>query len=135
MNWILPIIALGALAIAATKQQVKKAVEKISVDLKRIKIGLPPKLVLNVFNPAPIRVTITFINIRILYKGIEVVKLQDLETRVMNPGNNEITLTLKPSIEAIRLLFTPKGTARTILVTWEIGTNLYSITGEKQTTI
>jgi len=135
MNWILPIIALGALAIAATKQSVKKAVEKISVSLKRIKIGFPPKLVLDVFNPSPLKVTITFINIRILYKGVEVVKLQDLETRVMNPGANEVTLTLRPSLEAIQLLFTPKGTTRTILVTWEIGTTLYSITGEKSTTL
>jgi len=136
MNLVLPLIAIAALAFAATKQATKKAIEKISVTFKRIKLGLPPKIVLSVFNPTPLKVEITFIRIGISYRGTEVVNLSDLETRVMNPGENELTLTLRPSLEAISLIFRPqKGTPKTIRVNWEIGTKLYSITGEKQTTL
>ena len=136
MNLFLPLIAIAAIAFAATRQATKKAIEKISVTFKRIKLGLPPKIVLSVFNPTPLKVEITFIRIGISYRGTEVVNLSDLETRVMNPGENEITLTLRPSLEAISLIFRPqRGTPKTIRVTWEIGTKLYSITGEKQTTL
>jgi hypothetical protein len=134
MNF-LPLIAIGALIYAATRQGVKKAIEKISVSLKQIKPGLPPKIVLEFLNPTPLKVEITFIKISVTYKGVEVATLSDTNTRVINPGSNDIELTLRPSIQAISLLNVTKGTPRTIGVTWEIGTKLYSITGEKQTTL
>ena len=134
MNF-LPLIAIGALVYAATRQGVKKAIEKISVSLKQIKPGLPPKIVLEFLNPTPLKVEITFIKISVTYKGVEVATLSDTNTRVINPGSNDIELTLRPSIQAISLLNVTKGTPRTIGVTWEIGTKLYSITGEKQTTL
>lgn len=135
MKNLLPLIGIGALIYAATRQATKKAVEKISVSFKAIKPGLPPKIVLEFFNPTPFKIEVTFIKVSITYKGIEVATLSDLNTRIINPGSNDITLTLKPSIQALNLLNTTKGTPRTLGVTWEIGTKLYSITGEKQTTI
>ena len=135
MNLVLPFIAIAALAFAATKQATKKAIEKISVRFKKIIPELPPKIVLSVLNPTPLKVAITFIRIGVSYKDVEVVNLSDLETRVMNPGENEIVLTIRPSLSAISLLFTPKGTPRTIRISWEVATKFYSIKGEKQTTI
>jgi len=132
---LLPLIGIGALIYAATRQATKKAIEKISVSFKKIVPGLPPKIVLEFFNPSPLKVEVTFIKITITYKGVEVATLSDLNTRIINPGSNDITLTLRPSIQALSLLNVPKGTARTLGITWEVGTKLYSITGEKQATI
>jgi len=135
MKNFLPLVAIGALIYAATRQGVKKAIEKISVSFKKIKPGLPPKIVLEFFNPSPLKVEVTFIKVTILYKGVEVATLSDLNTRIINPGSNDIELTLRPSIQALSLLNVTKGTPRTIGITWEVGTKLYSITGEKQTTL
>jgi hypothetical protein len=132
---ILPLIGIGALIYAATRQYTRKAVEKISVTFKKVIPGLPPKIVLDFFNPTQLKVEVTFIRVSISYKGVEVATLSDLNTRIINPGSNEIRLTLKPSIQAIGLLNVTKGTPRTIGITWEVGTKLYSITGEKQTTL
>ena len=131
---ILPAIGLGALLFAALRQQTKKAIEKISVGFDGIKAGWPPKIKLSLFNPTSLKVEIIFIRISIFYKEIEVARLSDTETRVIQPGANKLTLEIKPTLSALALINAPK-CPRIIRVTWEIGTKLYSITGEKSTTL
>lgn len=131
---ILPAVAIGALIFAALKQGTKKAIEQISVTFEGIKPGWPPLIKLNLFNPTSLKVEITYIKISVLYKEIEVATLSTFETRVLNPGNNKIQLELKPSLQALSLINAPAG-PKTIRVTWDIGTKLYSITGEKSTTL
>jgi hypothetical protein len=132
---LLPALGIGALIFAALRQGTKKAIEKISVSFEGIVPGLPPKIKLNFFNPTALKVEVTFIKIVVFYKETEVATLSNFDTRVINPGSNKLTLELKPSLSALSLLNKPKGTARVIRVTWEIGTKLYSITGEKSTTL
>ncbi len=130
-----PLLIIGALVWAATRQSVRKSVEQISVSFKRLKLGLKPKITLEFLNPSNLKIEVTFIKIRIFYKEIEVASLSDFQTRIINPGPNDIELTLRPSLSALELFTIPKKTPRTIKVTWEIATKLYSIKGEKQTTI
>jgi hypothetical protein len=134
-NWILPAVAIGALLFMRTKQGVKKAVEKISVSLDKIKLGFPLKITLNVFNPTDIKTTVTYISGDIRYKGSKVASFSKTESQVVIPGNNKITIELKPSLEALALLKPSPGTPKTISITWEVGTNFYSINGEKSTTL
>jgi hypothetical protein len=134
-NWILPAIAIGALLFMRTKQATKKAIEKISVSLDKIKLGFPLKITLNVFNPTDIKTEVTYITGSISYKGSKVASFSKTETQVVMPGNNKITIELKPSLEALSLLKASPGIPRTISVSWEVGTNFYNITGEKSTTL
>lgn len=131
---ILPAVAIGALIFAALKQGTKKAIEQIAVTFEGIKPGWPPKIKLGIFNPTQLKIEITFIKISVFYKEIEVATLSSFQTRIMNPGNNRLDLDLKPSLSAIALINAPKG-PKVIRVTWEIGTKLYSVTGEKSTTL
>jgi hypothetical protein len=57
------------------------------------------------------------------------------ESQIVLPGNNKITIELKPSLEALSLLKANPTAAKTITVTWEVGTNFYNIAGEKSTTL
>ena len=134
-NWILPAVAIGALLFMRSKQAVKKAVEKISVSLDKIKLGFPLKITLNVFNPTDIKTEVTYISGSISYKGSKVATFSKTESQIVLPGNNKITIELKPSLEALSLLKANPGAAKTITVTWEVGTNFYNITGEKSTTL
>ena len=134
-NWLLPAVAIGALLFMKTKQATKKAIEKISVSLDKIKLGFPLKITLNVFNPTDIKTEVTYITGSISYKGSKVASFSKTETQVVTPGNNKITIELKPSLEALSLLKASPGTPRTISVAWEVGTNFYNITGEKSTTL
>jgi hypothetical protein len=134
-NWILPAVAIGALLFMRTKQAVKKAVEKISVILDKIKIGFPLKITLNIFNPTDLKTTITFISGDIRYKGSKVASFSKTESQVVIPGNNKITIELRPSLEALALLKPSPQAPKTISITWEVGTNFYSVTGEKSTTL
>jgi hypothetical protein len=134
-NWILPTVAIGALLFMKSKQATKKALEKISVSLDKIKLGFPLKITLNVFNPTDIKTEVTYITGDIRYKGNKVATFSKTESQVMVPGNNKITIELKPSLEALALLKPSPGTPKTISVTWEVGTNFYNITGEKSTTL
>jgi hypothetical protein len=134
-NWILPAVAIGALLFMRSKQAVKKAVEKISVSLDKIKLGFPLKITLNVFNPTDIKTEITYITGGISYKGSKVATFSKTESQIVLPGNNKITIELKPSLEALSLLKANPTAAKTITVTWEVGTNFYNIAGEKSTTL
>lgn len=132
---LLPIIGIGALILGALKQSAKKAIDQISVTIAGIIPGLPPKIKINLFNPTGIKAEITYVKIQIAYKGQEIATLSNLETRYINPGDNKITFELKPSLGAIGLLNVPKGTKRTISITWQVGTKLYEVKGEKSTTL
>jgi LEA14-like dessication related protein len=132
---ILPIIGIGALIVAALRQYTRKAVDQISVEFRGVNFKLPPVVRLNVFNPTPLKVEVTYIKIQIRYKGVTIADLNNFDTRIMQPGNNAINLSLRPSIEAIKLISMPKGSPRTFGVSYQIGTKLYQISGENQTTI
>jgi len=132
---LLPALGIGALIFAALRQGTKKAIEKISVTFEGIKVGLPPKIKIGIFNPTSLKVEITFIKISVFYKETEVATLSNFDTRLINPGQNSLQLDLKPSLSAIGLLNKTKGTPRVIRVTWEVGTKLYSVTGEKSATL
>jgi long-subunit fatty acid transport protein len=134
-NWILPAVAIGALLFMRSKQAVKKAVEKISVSLDKIKLGFPLKITLNIFNPTDLKTTITYITGDIRYKGNKVATYSKTESQVITPGNNKIEIELKPSLEALALLKKTPNAPKTISVTWEVGTNFYNISGEKSTTL
>jgi len=134
-NWVLPAIAIGALLFMKTKQGVKKAIEKVSVSLDKIKLGFPLKITLNIFNPTDIKTEITYITGDIRYKGSKVASFSKTESQIVTPGNNKITIELKPSLEALALLKPNPGTPKTISITWEVGTSFYNITGEKSTTL
>lgn len=136
MKSILPLIAIGALVIAFTKQQTKKAIEKIQVSFGSVKWGWPIKLNLKIENPTALKVQITYIKGVIQYKGVTVADFKKMDTQVMQPGTNSITLEISPSVEALALLKkSKKQEPRKISIAWEVGTSLYSITGEKSTTI
>ena len=130
----LPLLGIGALIFAAMRQGTKKAIEQIAVSFEGIKPGWPPKIKLSIFNPTQLKVEITFIKISVFYKEIEVATLSSFQNRVMNPGNNRLDLDLKPSLSAIALINAPKG-PKVVRVSWEIGTKLYSVTGEKSATL
>jgi hypothetical protein len=134
-NWILPAVAIGALLFMRTKQGVKKAIEKVSVSLDKIKLGFPLKITLNIFNPTDIKTEITYITGDIRYKGSKVASFSKTESQIVTPGNNKITIELKPSLEALTLLKPNPGAPKTISITWEVGTSFYNITGEKSTTL
>jgi len=134
-NWLLPAVAIGALLFMRTKQATKKAIEKISVSLDKIKLGFPLKITLNIFNPTDIKTEVTYITGDIRYKGNKLATFSKTESQVIVPGNNKITVELKPSLEALALLKPSPGTPKIISVTWEVGTNYYNITGEKSTTL
>jgi hypothetical protein len=134
-NWILPAVAIGALLFMRSKQAVKKAVEKVSVSLDKIKLGFPLKITLNIFNPTDLKTTITYITGDIRYKGNKVATYSKTESQVITPGNNKIEIELKPSLEALALLKKTPNAPKTISVTWEVGTNFYNISGEKSTTL
>jgi hypothetical protein len=136
MKSILPLLAIGAFIFAVTKQETKKALEKVSVSFGKIKWGWPIKLTLKIENPTALKVEITFIRGSIKYKGTEVAKFRKTDSQIMNPGTNEVTLEISPSVEALALLKkSEKQAPRVISINWEVGTSLYSITGEKSTTI
>lgn len=130
----LPLLGIGALIFAALKQGTKKAVEQIKVSFDGIKKGWPPQIKLSIFNPTQLKLEITFIKISVFYKEIEVATLSSFETRIMQPGNNKLALDIKPSLSAIALINAPAG-PKIVRVTWEIGTKLYSVTGEKSATL
>jgi len=130
----LPLLGIGALIFAAMRQGTRKAVQQITVNFEGIRAGWPPKIKLSIFNPTQLRVEITFIRISVFYKQIEVATLSSFQTRIMNPGQNKLDLDLRPSVSAIALINAPKG-PKVIRVTWEIGTKLYSVTGEKSTSL
>ena len=134
-NWILPAVAIGALLFMRTKQSVKKAIEKVSVSLDKIKLGFPLKITLNVFNPTPVKTEITYITGDIRYKGNKVANFSKTETQIVLPGNNKITIELRPSLEALALLKPNPTAPKTISITWELGTAFYNVTGEKSTTL
>jgi hypothetical protein len=134
-NWLFPAVAIGALLFMRTKQATKKAIEKISVSLDKIKLGFPLKITLNIFNPTDIKTEVTYITGDIRYKGNKLATFSKTESQVIVPGNNKITVELKPSLEALALLKPSPGTPKIISVTWEVGTNFYNITGEKSTTL
>lgn len=132
---ILPLIGIGALIFGALRQSARKAIDQISVSITGIVPGLPPKIKFNLFNPTSIKAEVTYIKIQILYKNQEVATLSNLETRYIAPGDNKLTLELKPSLGAIGLLSVPKSTKRTITIKWQVGTRFYEVTGEKSSTI
>jgi len=134
-NWILPAVAIGALLFMRSKQAVKKAVEKLSVSLDSVTPSFPLKITLKIFNPSDIKAEITYISGQVFYKGYEVATFSKTESQVMVPGNNKITLTIKPSLGALNLLVPHPKEPKTILIKWEVGTNFYNITGEKSYTL
>ena len=134
-NWILPAVAIGTLLFMRSKQATKKAIERISVSLDKVVPSFPLKITLKIFNPTDIKTEITYISGSVTYKGFEVATFGKTESQVMVPGNNKITLEVKPSLGALNLLKPHPNEPRTISVKWEIGTNFYNITGEKNTTI
>lgn len=132
---ILPIIGIGALILGALKQSANKAIDQITVTITGIIGGLPPKIKIRLFNPTNLEVEITYIKIQILYKGQEIATLSNLATRIIQPGNNDLTFELRPSLGAIGLLAVKKDAPKTISINWQVGTRFYEITGEKQTTL
>lgn len=132
---ILPIIGIGALILGALRQSARKAIDQITVTITGIIGGLPPKIKIRLFNPTSLEVEITYIKIQILYKGQEIATLSNLSTRIIQPGNNDLTFELRPSLGAIGLLAVKKGAPKTISINWQVGTRFYEITGEKQTTL
>jgi len=134
-NWILPAVAIGALLFMRTKQGVKKAIERLSVSLDRVKPELPLKITLNVFNPTPVKMEVTYITGDIRYKGVRVATFSKTESQIVIPGNNKIEITVKPSLEALALLKPNPTAPKTITITWEVGTAFYNVTGEKSTTL
>jgi hypothetical protein len=134
-NWILPAVAIGALLFMRSKQSVKKAIERLSVTLDRVEPTFPLKITLKIFNPSNIKAELTYITGQIFYKGFEVATFSKTESQIMVPGNNKITLTIKPSLGALNLLIPHPKEPKTILIKWEVGTNYYNIPGEKSYTL
>lgn len=134
-NWILPAVAIGALLFMRTKQSVKKAIEKVSVTLDKIKLGFPLKITLSIFNPTPVKTEITYISGEIKYKGNKVASFSKTESQILQPGTNKITIELRPSLEAIALLKPNPTAPKTITINWEVGTAFYNVSGEKSTTL
>lgn len=132
---LLPILGIGAVALMALKQRTKKAINQLQVQIDGIQLGLPPKIRINLINPTALQIEVTYVRIQVKYKGVEIAKLSNLETRRINPGKNQITLDLMPSISAIALLTKPSGEKRSIGISYQVGTRLYEVTGEKETTI
>jgi len=132
---LLPALGIGALIIGFLRQYTKKALDQISVQFRGVDLKFPPVIKFNLFNPTPLKVEIIYIKVQIRYKGVEVANLNNLDTRVIQPGDNSISLTLMPSPNALDLFNVPKGTARTIGITYQVGTKLYEISGAEQATI
>ena len=135
MGTLFPLAIIGLMLYAATTQASKKAIEQISVNIKKFKLGFNPKVTLEVNNPSNRKIQVTFVKIAVFYKEKEVATISDYQTRILQPGPNDITLTIRPSLRALEIFTIPKGTPRTIKVTWEVATTIYSVKGEKQTTI
>jgi len=134
LNWIFPLIGIGALLATYAKKRVEKAVDKITVDFKDIKKKWPVEVVLSVFNPTPFSITTQFIKVTIKYKGITVGNISELQPRTLKPGSQDITLQIRPSLEALAFFIKSPARARKdkdILIQWSIGTTLYQVDGEK----
>jgi len=132
---LLPILGIGALIIGFLRNYTKKAISQITVEFRGIDFKLPPVIKFNLFNPTPLKVEITYIKVQVRYKGIQVATLNNLDTRIIQPGDNVINLTLMPSADALELIRAPKGTPRTIGITYQVGTKLYEVSGAQQATI
>ena len=132
---ILPLIGIGALIVGFLRNYTQKAISQIAVQFRGIELKFPPVIKFNFFNPTPLKVEITYIKVQVKYKGIEVATLNNTETRIIQPGDNSISLTLMPSPSALDFITAPKGGLRTIGVTYQVGTKLYEVSGENQTTL
>lgn len=132
---LLPLLGIGALIVGFLRNYTKKAIDQITVEFRGIELKFPPVIKFNLYNPTPLKVEITYIKVQVKYKGIEVATLNNPDTRIIQPGDNAINLTLMPSPSALDLFNAPKGTPRTIGITWQIGTKLYEVSGAQQATI
>jgi hypothetical protein len=132
---ILPLLGIGALIIGFLRNYTQKAISQIAVQFRGIELKFPPIIKFNFFNPTPLKVEITYIKVQVKYKGIEVATLNNTETRIIQPGDNSISLTLMPSPSALDFITAPKGGARTIGITYQVGTKLYEVSGANQATL
>jgi hypothetical protein len=139
LNWILPAVGIGYLLLSAKKKQVERRLQSVSVDFLRFDKKLPPKIFLRIFNPNNIPVTTQFINLQVFFKDTKLASIQDNTKRTITYGNNDIGFDIKLSAEIIGLLFKPKeyrkntpASPRFLKITWQVGTSVGDVSGEKQ---
>jgi hypothetical protein len=131
MNF-LPWILAGGAAYLISKNYGKTTLKKISVRPTGARLSFSGlKVNFDAFNPTPLKVKVLGITGEIFYKGKSIADFQNLDERILNPGNNSLSVTITPNSGMLNL-FKKQSGKFSLSVKYSVQTSLYTLTDAKE---